>query len=1195
MSTRLPVALAALISLFAAASSALPSEAVKAYPCRIVDFGSDVGGGFYRGGGAWQKKHPDADVDGDGETEDDSLAFVPFSLTDPLNPGFPWYDTAATNAVLYGGLTGEYANLPDGRITEGLLNENHEMRDDYNFMLHALGPGQACRGAAVWMWLKRDFLNGGDRHRVTFDANSILAPHISRYWEGLDEGRWLVRDGGRIYLSEQTFAGRRRTHVLRPVDSRWAPYEPGSARKLYFDANAAAFRPQAFRDVTAVGFYVARTKLRRGEVWCKWHAFEARAVVHRPPAPSWHVEMVRVPAGPAAGVGGDVPAFYVGRTEVSYALWRRVWRWAASSQYGFDLDPGYVFDRDGDMGGMDLGGAHAPGEPATDMTWLDAAAWCNALSELEGLTPCYYADADCTEVFRVVIDRDDPSRYAWRPKVYVRWDADGFRLPTAGERLRAAKRAADSDVWEFCWDAPGAVLDGAKVASHTVLGGRGPAPATTPLPFGEHPFVGSFRVGVRLVRREAGLPAPPRLEAANVRGVPVWTFGKDDVLPPAAAAGIDPPAIPTVTVEGGFTRRADGAKVAVSPVHVGRTEVTFAQWNRVYQWAVRHGYGFDADGDMGSMDHPAAGQRHGPDEPVTDITWYDAVLWCNALSEMAGLTPCYTTDPDRMKVFRNAPRFRVAMWRGTKGYPAPAVRGRPITCRWHADGWRLPTEAEWQTARRLGLDGAEGEPADRAWLAGNSGGRTHPVATRRPDAIGLCDLAGNVAERVWDWPGYDYYRARNPKGTDNPNMFGKVIQGSCFGSPEPLAPDKYIQELPTVPRPIFGFRVVRCRAGVHPEVEAFDPPVVLDLDANDFDPLQGRVHRANLHRTGAFRSDPPAELRGVKWRFNTGGAVRSSPVVVGGAVYVGSADGHVYALDAATGKPRWRYRTGGPVHSSAAVADGVVYIGSDDRHLYALDAATGEPRWRFRRHHAPVRNAPGVAYGLVFAGFGTYGGGGLSGIDAATGRERWRYRFRGMNAGPTAPAFDAQTVYAPAADIHLFAADLRTEYPRWRIHGGVCRAPLAVAGGLVIQHGHGRVLALDRRTGMQRWAQRGPRPRDVDRNPTAGPAVAGGVVYTCWRSGAVRAFNLADGQEVWSTATPKRQGTEFSEAIFSSPAAAGKLVLFGCDDGRLYALDAVTGSVRWTFKTGGRVRSSPWVADGTVLVGSDDGFIYALH
>ena len=82
------------------------------------------------------------------------------------------------------------------------------------------------------------------------------------------------------------------------------------------------------------------------------------------------------------------------------------------------------------------------------------------------------------------------------------------------------------------------------------------------------------------------------------------------------------------------------------------------------------------------------------------------------------------------------------------------------------------------------------------------------------------------------------------------------------------------------------------------------------------------------------RVDQPVDLL---WRYYpTGSKVYSSPAVVDGVVYVGSYDGYVYALDAATGEMIWRFHTGYNVYSSPAVVDGVVYVGSEDDHVYAL-------------------------------------------------------------------------------------------------------------------------------------------------------------------------------------------------------------------------------------------------------------------
>ncbi len=1215
---------------------------VKPLRVRIVDYGADVGTGWYRGGGNWQTVLTgEMDVDGDGDKDDDSVAFVAFSLTDPINPRWPTYDVEATSAVFYGGMTEFFANL-HGRISEGGINAEHEHRDDFNLMGAAKGPGQAMRAYGFWFWVKEDFLNGGDRFRVSFDERSMIVPHFSRYCEGYDGARWAVRDGERFYVSKQTFLGTHTSHVLHPNETEWAQYTPNPPYHIVFDAKEARFAPHEFTDVTAVGFYIARDTLERGGVGLKWHAFEAYANVHRPDVPSFHLRMVSVPGDEAAGVA----PFHFSTTEVPYALWQRVWKWAVSNQYCFDLAPGYVFDRDGDMGSMKMGSLdHGPNEPATDMTWLDAVAWCNAFSELEGRTPCYYADADRRQVLRVVKERDDPAQFGRTPAVYVRWDVDGYRFPTrpewesavggaergwVGENSEGTTHPVGTmapnehglhdmlgNVWEFCWDAGGDSFDPAGQDTHIVLGGGFRYPenvaAVAALPYGETPYDGGYNIGLRVVRVPGGLrKAPAVLVAPTEPGlddsgpVPAWTIRRGQRIPPQGEARPRMPAgLRMVEIpEGGFTRREDNAAVTLSPFSMSATEIAYADWNAVYQWAVSDGYSFDTDGDMGSMDHRTREFGHGPLEPVTDIIWRDAVLWCNALSEMTGRTPCYYTDEERTEVCRRAWPWRVRMWQGTYAYAPAELREQPIYVRWHADGYRLPTEAEWEYAYRGGLGhpearhhwqtvddagrlhGGPEQAADYGRLAENSDDHTHPVGLLKPNPYGLYDMDGNVMERVWDWAFYDYYRAHNPKGGAGWDLFGRPMRGGSFAT-EPQPAYRHYKELPTAHRATHGFRIVRCEAGVHPEQEEFTLKTVLDIDQGDFDPLTGRVFRGDLMRTGFHDTRAPRTLGGPKWQVETGGPVRSSPVVADDVVYVGSDDRCVYALDAETGREKWRFGARGPVQGSAAVADGVVYIGSDDGHLYALDAGTGDMQWKFRRNSEPVRCGPAVAYGVVWAGFGTYSGGGLSGLDVETGQEVWRYRFYGMNGGPVGVSTDGETIFAPAADIHMFAADIRTEYPVWTWHPPPCHASTPVWEDLVFHHGRERLHAFKKETGQNVWRILRPDPPKADRNPTSSPAVHDGTLYAGWKDGMVQAVDARTGEVRWEF--------QAGSYCFSSPALAGGVVCIGNDDGCLYALDAGSGHLLWTFKTGGLVRSSPWVEDGVVFVGSDDGCVYAVH
>jgi formylglycine-generating enzyme required for sulfatase activity/tetratricopeptide (TPR) repeat protein len=112
----------------------------------------------------------------------------------------------------------------------------------------------------------------------------------------------------------------------------------------------------------------------------------------------------------------------------------------------------------------------------------------------------------------------------------------------------------------------------------------------------------------------------------------------------------------------------------------------------------------------------------GGDRPVENVSWLDAVAFCNRLSEQVGLRPVYR------------------------------ISGTDVAWDRAADGFRLPTEAEWEYACRAGTTGARyGEIDAIAWYSANSGGETHPVRQMRPNAWGLHDMLGNVWEWVWDW------------------------------------------------------------------------------------------------------------------------------------------------------------------------------------------------------------------------------------------------------------------------------------------------------------------------------------------------------------------------------------------------------------------------------------------------------------
>lgn len=128
------------------------------------------------------------------------------------------------------------------------------------------------------------------------------------------------------------------------------------------------------------------------------------------------------------------------------------------------------------------------------------------------------------------------------------------------------------------------------------------------------------------------------------------------------------------------------------------------------------------------------------DLPATEISWRDALDLCNRLSEREGMRPVYTVSA-----------VHVPAAVGWVPHDRPAPDDVHVTWDREADGYRLPTEAEWELACRAGTPGPRyGDLDDIAWYRGNSGDRPHPVGTKRPNPWGLHDMLGGVWEWCWD-------------------------------------------------------------------------------------------------------------------------------------------------------------------------------------------------------------------------------------------------------------------------------------------------------------------------------------------------------------------------------------------------------------------------------------------------------------
>jgi formylglycine-generating enzyme required for sulfatase activity len=265
---------------------------------------------------------------------------------------------------------------------------------------------------------------------------------------------------------------------------------------------------------------------------------------------------------------------------------------------------------------------------------------------------------------------------------------------------------------------------------------------------------GSLTASDTFVLTVVNAPAPP----TGFSLIPAGVFTMGDALDGDSAA-------PTHTV-------------TVSAFYMAQNLVTKEQWDTVRTWAISNGYS-----DL------AAGEGKASNHPVQTISWFEMVKWCNARSQQEGLTPVYYTNDAQTTVYKTGD-----------------VNVTNAQVNWAANGYRLPTEAEWEKAARGGLSGKRfpwGDTISQSQanyyasssytydLSGavnnyhptygtGSTPYTSPVGSFVANGYGLYDMAGNVFQWCWDWYGaYDTGTPTDPRGVSSGSL--RVFRGGSWG------------------------------------------------------------------------------------------------------------------------------------------------------------------------------------------------------------------------------------------------------------------------------------------------------------------------------------------------------------------------------------------------------------------------------
>ncbi len=340
-------------------------------------------------------------------------------------------------------------------------------------------------------------------------------------------------------------------------------------------------------------------------------------------------------------------------------------------------------------------------------------------------------------------------------------------------------------------------------------------------------------------------------------------------------------------------------------------------------------------------------------------------------------------------------------------------------------------------------------------------------------------------------------------------------------------------------------------------------------------------YRGNKQLTGVSDGVIPSGIQ-IKWTFDAGDPIKSSPVVYEDKIIMGSTNGVLYCIGM-EGELIWKHQTGNAIEAPALILDKKVYIGNLEGILFSFDLTTGDLIWKYETENqimgAPNWYNAGDKNYIMVGSYDFY----LHAVDASSGSGLWKYELDNY-LNSTVSVDDEKAIFAGCDGfLHIVNPENGTLRDKYEIASYIAGSPAMKNDIAYLGDYDGGVTAVDIKKESTLWKWNN---EQANLPFIASPALHRDKVYLTSRDKYVYCFKKDNGELIWKRNSGFR--------IDASPLVTRSGLLVANMRGDLQLLNLYNGQVLWSFEVGSPIASNPALYKNNIILGAQDGLVYCI-